>query len=570
MKNINKLIDIYPDIAKELDVVQNKDLDVNTISVSSNKLVYWLCPKGHSYKMSVDKRTGKNKCGCPYCSNRRLLVGFNDLKTKYPDVALEWDYSKNDKNPENFVYGSSFKAFWKCKECEFGWKTSIRNRTSMLSKCPMCIRKENGLKRHIYALNRSGGISNELLIKEWDYDSNIGTPSDYTEGSAKKVSWICSKCNQKFIASINNRANGRGCPICSNKKVVKGINDLLTTHPQFSTEWDYVKNDILPDQITYGYGKKLWWKCINGHSYQAIVNHRTGINGTGCPICIKGKQTSFAEQAFYYYIKKVYPDAINSYKEIFNNGMELDIYIPSIKLGIEYDGEVWHKENNFERELKKYKICKKYHIKLLRLKEKRYENDILTADKILHIEKMYKKENLYKAIFFIMSDISPETNMWTIKTIDRWYTNLDVNLERDELDIRKYMSELSYNSLYDLYPGIAAEWNYNKNDNLTPRMVKPKSDIKVWWICPKCNNEYKSSISHRTEGTGCPKCGIKTNTFKRSKPVKMIDVDTHEVVKVFNSISEASREMNISAGNICAVLNGKRKHTKGYKWEYKK
>ena len=86
--------------------------------------------------------------------------------------------------------------------------------------------------------------------------------------------------------------------------------------------------------------------------------------GTNCPICFKGRQTSFAEQAFYFYIKKVYPDAINSYRDIFNNGMELDIYIPSIRLGIEYDGEAWHKESNFERELKKFQICQEHNIKL--------------------------------------------------------------------------------------------------------------------------------------------------------------------------------------------------------------
>ena len=105
MQGINKLINAYPDIAREFDVTRNKDLDINTISVSSNKLVYWLCPLGHSYKTTVCKRTGKDKCGCPYCSNRRVLVGFNDLKSKFPDVVLEWDYSKNDKNPEEYVYG---------------------------------------------------------------------------------------------------------------------------------------------------------------------------------------------------------------------------------------------------------------------------------------------------------------------------------------------------------------------------------------------------------------------------------------------------------------------------------
>ena len=568
MKNINKLINTYPDIAREFDVIRNKDLDINTISVSSNKLVYWLCPLGHSYQTTVDQRTGKNKCGCPYCSNRRVLVGFNDLKSKFPDIVLEWDYSKNDKKPEEYVYGSSIKVYWKCKDCNHSWQTAIRNRTLKLSKCPMCVKKHTGIKRHLNSLEKSGCIINELLIKEWDYKSNIGNPSDYTKGSPSKVFWICSKCNYRYKSSINDRTNGRGCPVCANKLVVKGVNDFLTTHPNIAAEWDYEKNDLTPDQITYGYGKKVWWKCINGHSYQATVNHRTGKNGTGCPLCFKGRQTSFAEQAFYFYIKKVYPDAINSYKDIFSNGMELDIYIPSIKLGIEYDGEAWHKKNNFDRELNKYKICKSHNIKLLRLKEKRYENDIYTADRILCIENMYKKENLYQAIFFIISEISPETNMWTRKYLDDWYTKLDINLDRDELEIRKYMTSLGNKSLMVKYPDVAKEWDYEKNKNLKPDMFLPGSDFKAWWICSKCQNGYSATIYHRTNGTACPICGITKSTIKKCKPVKMIDISTNETVEVFISISEASRKTKISCGNISAVLSGKRNHTKGYKWEF--
>ena len=46
---------------------------------------------------------------------------------------------------------------------------------------------------------------------------------------------------------------------------------------------------------------------------------------------------------------------------------ELDIYIPSIKLAIEYDGEAWHKNNTIKREERKYQLCKENGIKLIRL-----------------------------------------------------------------------------------------------------------------------------------------------------------------------------------------------------------
>ncbi|MBQ1190636.1 MAG: hypothetical protein IIX57_09535, partial [Lachnospiraceae bacterium] len=60
--------------------------------------------------------------------------------------------------------------------------------------------------------------------------------------------------------------------------------------------------------------------------------------GRGCPVCNHQNRSSFPEQSIYYYISKQYPDAVSGYTEIFPDTMELDIYIPSLKLGIEYDG----------------------------------------------------------------------------------------------------------------------------------------------------------------------------------------------------------------------------------------
>ena len=569
MRKMNKLINEFPDIWNELDKKSNSNIDLNSLQSSSNKEVYWTCKLGHLYKMPVYKRTGKDKCGCPYCSNRKVLKGFNDLETKYKDLVLEWDYSLNKDAPDKYVYGSSHKVNWICQKCNHKWQTSIRNRTLKGTGCPECSKKENAKKRHLQAILDNGGISNELLLAEWDYERNNILLSECSEGSQTLVFWKCSKCGYVYKAKVNNRAKlNSGCPLCANKVVVKGVNDLLTTHPKIAAEWDYDKNEKTPDQITYGNGKKVWWKCPNGHSYQATTNHRTSKMGTNCPICFKGRQTSFAEQAFYFYIKKVYPDAINSYRDIFNNGMELDIYIPSIRLGIEYDGEAWHKESNFERELKKFQICQEHNIKLIRLKEKRYDNDYLTANTVFHIDEMYKPENLYKAILYIISEISPETNIWTRKRFDKWYTSLDINISKDENEIRNYMTELSSDSLIDKYPELAKEWNIEKNSGLTPKMFKPGSDKKIWWTCSKCHSDFEASIYHRVKGSGCPKCGITKSALKRSKGVKMIDIETNEVIRYFDSISEASRMMNISSGNISTVLKGKRNHTKGYKWEY--
>lgn len=59
-------------------------------------------------------------------------------------------------------------------------------------------------------------------------------------------------------------------------------------------------------------------------------------------------------------------------------------------------------------------------------------------------------------------------------------------------------------SLSVSYPALASEWS--KKNLLSPDKIKPKSNKKVWWTCPK-NHEYEAYVYHRTgNGSGCPFC----------------------------------------------------------------
>lgn len=565
---INDFATKYPELAKEWHPTLNGTVKPSEIAPKSNKKFFWICEKGHTYDAGAYNRTMGQ--GCPFCANRRLLVGFNDLKTRCPEAAEDWDYEMNEGGPEDYKYCSNKSAHWKCARCGNKWESRILDRAKAQYGCKNCAKIARGqAKSESHAL-RSGGIQNPLLLEEWDYEQNEKSPSEYSPQSNKYAYWICSKCGYHYRSKISNRANGRNCACCSNKVVVSGINDLATTHPQLAKEWHPSKNmPLTPDQVTYGKGKKVWWVCPNGHEYPATILHRAS-GGTNCPICNSGRQTSFAEQAVYYYVKKVFPDAISRYTDIFDKGMELDIYIPSIRLGIEYDGMAWHKADKRSRETKKYRICKENGIRLLRLMEKPPQNGILvTADESIAIKDgpMHEKKYLAQAIHFLLDRIDPESNPLTRKK-PIFHSRVDINLDRDEADIRKYMTTIKDGSFGELYPELARDWHPDKNGDVTPYKVKPHSDIKVWWICPHCSNEYFATIGHRTSGTGCPHCGKMKSIRSRSKRVEMIDRETKKILRTFESASEASRQMRISAGNINAVLHRKRAHAGGYFWQY--
>ena len=93
---------------------KNLPLTPDDVTYGSRKKVWWKCPKGHEYQASIASRSGFNKTGCPYCSGNRVLAGFNDLATRFPDVAAEWSPRNGSLTPDQVSYGSIRKVWWIC------------------------------------------------------------------------------------------------------------------------------------------------------------------------------------------------------------------------------------------------------------------------------------------------------------------------------------------------------------------------------------------------------------------------------------------------------------------------
>ena len=546
------------------------------ITTKSNKKVWWLCKNGHEWLEDPYKRSLGKKC--PICNHKRVLVGYNDIQTLFPEIAEEWDFEKNiGTDIKTVVVGSHKKVFWKCKKCGYVWEACVADRTKQGHGCPVCARKKIVESRRKTIVQKNGSVDSEVLLSEWDYEkNNPHLPSEYSNGSGKSVWWKCKKCGYSWQAKIQNRANGRGCPCCSNKVVVRGINDLATTHPNLAKEWHPTKNGALSAcDVTYGSGKKVWWLCPVGHEYQATVLHRS--NGhTNCPICNSGRQTSFAEQAVLFYIKKIYPDAISRFKTPFLNRMELDIYIPSIKTAIEYDGVYWH-EDTVEKEKIKYNLCREQGIRLIRLKESRTTGDEYTADECISVKGLEKMTindpvPLNVIIQHLLNELDPRSNIWTRTEFRCIQSPVIVDVKADENEIREYMVARAENSFAQLRPDLAEEWHPTKNGTLTPNMFPLNSGYKAWWKCKECGHEWQTAIGHRANGTGCAVCYRKKNRGNRiynARKIYQYDLNG-EFIAEWSCISDASRALYISNSNISMCAKHQRNNAGGFRWEYRK
>ena len=168
---------IRKDLLKEWDFEKNGSLNPNLLSEQSNKVVWWICEHGHSWKKRIQSRHLYNK-GCPKC---------NSLAFKYPEVASEL-------HPNNFLdaweisYGSGKKLKWRCSEGH-EWTASVVSRTVGTYKkrglnCPYCGNKK------ISKTNNLAAVAPHLL-KEWDYKKTTKTLSKFLQGvTSKRIGFV--------------------------------------------------------------------------------------------------------------------------------------------------------------------------------------------------------------------------------------------------------------------------------------------------------------------------------------------------------------------------------------------
>lgn len=264
---VNDLATVNPKLAAQ--VHPDSDIKADEIMPNSGKSPLWLCHFGHSWRDTTAHRSAGR--GCPYCSNKRVLKGFNDLATVNPALASE--VSPNSKTTAAEVTrNSSKKLLWLCKSGH-EWETTSSHRLEG-NGCPYC----SGRKP--IAGETDLATTNPELASQVHPDSPIKA-CEVTKGSKAKLLWECP-LGHSWKAAVWSRDRGRNCPYCAGKKVLKGFNDLATTHPKLASEIS-PSSPVQPDEVTAGSRKKAIWVCKSGHQWTCGICSRT--NGSGCPHC---------------------------------------------------------------------------------------------------------------------------------------------------------------------------------------------------------------------------------------------------------------------------------------------
>lgn len=255
-------------------------LSPNDVTSTSGVRAWWTCELGHEWEASIrDRRAGT---GCPFCKNRRVLTGFNDLATVHPVFAAHWHPSKNGSlTPETVLASSHKKVWWKCPVDGYEWQAAVSLRVRQKpDSCPTCSGSTT-----VPGLNDFTTRFPDVAT-EWHPTRNGTTDPSTLSGSSGKKFWWIGACGHEWDASIRNRTYRKsGCPVCAGVSVIEGDNDLATTYPKVASQWHPTKNIMKPTQVVPGSERSIWWMCSEGHEWQATPAGRTQSDAAQCPVC---------------------------------------------------------------------------------------------------------------------------------------------------------------------------------------------------------------------------------------------------------------------------------------------
>jgi hypothetical protein len=430
------------------------------------------------------------------------------ILTTHPLIAKDWDAKKNiDISIKNVAITDKLSVWWKCaNKHSYAVSPYTRLRTN---GCKFC-NKENNERKNLLEIRLLSGnskrftdVASEEMISQWALDLNDLKPHEVTSHSKLKIKWKC-EIGHVWEATPSSRIRGAGCPECYKLNRVEILlkaklkiagRSLIDAYPHLKDEWDFSKNHLNPYEITPNSNYKAFWKCKFNHSWEANIYNRTG-NGSGCPEC-SGGGTSKIEIYILCELRKIF-STVHWRKKI--ESYEIDIFIPEHSIGIEVDGEYWHKDKH-DQDRKKSNFLRSKGIDMIRIR-----SDHLTEieDHVIIIRGKSNTDDFQnitnRVVKYLQSKVDCEK-------LSEYYLN------SKQLAAKEYQEMISRlpappigESFLSVYPDVAVEWDYVKNSPLTPDLFTPKSDQKFWWIC-SAHHSWQATIKNRTlRGSNCPDC----------------------------------------------------------------
>lgn len=260
---------------------------------------------------------------------RRTITGLNDVATTEPEFAKRFS-PKSPLKPHQVTPNSNRKALFTCAN-NHEWEARVATVFNG-GGCVYCANLKT-----LPGFNDLETIFPSIL--EIYSTDNPLKPNQIIAGGKTKYLWKCNKCHGVWNSNCTNQYRSRGCPYCNNVKLLSGYNDFHTRYPQQAKQWSS-KNIKKAKEVFPFTNKQYWFTCTQHGDWKTTPN-KIAL-GTQCPQCAIKQFRSKGEKELFSFLTK-YATAIPN-DRIVLKGLEIDIYLPTINIGIEYNGDYWHSE----------------------------------------------------------------------------------------------------------------------------------------------------------------------------------------------------------------------------------
>ena len=313
------------------------DQSLRSIARGSDKKVQWRCPVDprHVWWASPMNRTNaKNPTGCSVCNGKTVIPGVNDVATTHPDVAA----LMVNKDLRTQLTASSNKKveLWCGNPSHDHWNAPLSNVARQGTRCPQC----SG--RNPVAGQSDLATTHPELVKQL-VDQSLATT--LKPGSNTSVLWRCP-VNPDHIWRTSPYARTTkktGCPYCSGRNIVPGVNDLATTHPALAAQ---LVDQSLATSLSKGVSVPVLWQCqINPeHTWFTSPSNRV-VKSSGCPVCYR-LHANPSQKLLTKMVHSLIPTRtiLSDDHTVLPSRKELDIVVPDHHLAIEFNGVFWHSE----------------------------------------------------------------------------------------------------------------------------------------------------------------------------------------------------------------------------------
>ncbi len=374
-----------------------------------------------------------------------------------------------------------------------------------------------------------------LKTKTVDYKFTIGTIVNNMKLLAQKrmrrynftekgYTYECLKCSYVGEMYEYQISGNVGCQVCANRIIVKGINDIATTNPEYIKYFADIDDTY---KYSWGANKKVILKCPNCEYIKTMTVNTLTNMGFGCNKCSDG--ISYPEKFIFNLLDQLGINFETRKRFDWSKGKEYDFYIPSLDAIIETHG-LQHYEESFSR----LKGSKRNLIKEIASDNLKYS---------------LAKDN--GTSLYIILDCRESNQEW----------------------IKKSVTESKLNELFNL-----KEIDWNECD-LKASSSKLAEACKLWneglntiSISKKLKLSQGTIIKYLHKGSKLNLC--KYYNIKKPKEVAVYSL-SGTMLDTFDSINQLAREsekkygVKFSAGNISMVCQGKAKTHKGYRFQYK-